>query len=190
VATVGWVSQVGNLIAAVPEPGITRAQVDEHPTRCPDPALREEMSKRILAAKEAGDSLGGSIDIRVEGLPVGLGEPIFGKLKALIAHALGSVGAVTGVVWGPPDLLARIEQPGSVFHTKKEMYGGIQGGLANGEPMQVRAFFKPPATLADHAKGGRHDPCIMPRAVPVLEAMVSLVIADLVLQMNAFPHTA
>jgi chorismate synthase len=190
VRTVGWVSQVGNLISAVPEPGLTRTQVDEHPTRCPDPVVREEMSRRILTAKEAGDSLGGSIDIRVEGLPVGLGEPIFGKLKALIAQALGSVGAVTGVVWGPPDLLARIEQPGSVFHTKKEMYGGIQGGLANGEPMQVRAFFKPPATLADHAKGGRHDPCIMPRAVPVLEAMVSIVIADLVLQMNAFPHTA
>lgn len=190
ISTVGWVSQVGNLIAAVPEPGLTRAQVDEHPTRCPDPVVREEMSRRILSAKEAGDSLGGSIDIRVEGLPMGLGEPIFGKLKALIAQAIGSVGAVTGVVWGPPDLLARIEQPGSVFHTKKEMYGGIQGGLANGEPMQVRAFFKPPATLADHAKGGRHDPCIMPRAVPVLEAMVSIVIADLVLQMNAFPHTA
>lgn len=190
ISTVGWVSQVGNLIAAVPEPGLTRAQVDEHPTRCPDPVVREEMSRRILSAKEAGDSLGGSIDIRVEGLPMGLGEPIFGKLKALIAQALGSVGAVTGVVWGPPDLLARIEQPGSVFHTKKEMYGGIQGGLANGEPMQVRAFFKPPATLADHAKGGRHDPCIMPRAVPVLEAMVSIVIADLILQMNAFPHSA
>lgn len=190
ISTVGWVSQVGNLIAAVPEPGLTRAQVDEHPTRCPDPVVREEMSRRILSAKEAGDSLGGSIDIRVEGLPMGLGEPIFGKLKALIAQAIGSVGAVTGVVWGPPDLLARIEQPGSVFHTKKEMYGGIQGGLANGEPMQVRAFFKPPATLADHAKGGRHDPCIMPRAVPVLEAMVSIVIADLILQMNAFPHTA
>jgi chorismate synthase len=190
VRTVGWVSQVGSLVAAVPEPGLTRAQVDEHPTRCADPVVREEMSRRILTAKEAGDSLGGSIDLRVEGLPVGLGEPIFGKLKALIAQALGSVGAVTGVVWGPPDLLARIEQPGSVFHTRKEMYGGIQGGLANGEPMQVRAFFKPPATLADHAKGGRHDPCIMPRAVPVLEAMVSIVIADLVLQMNAFPHTA
>jgi chorismate synthase len=189
VRTVGWVSQVGSLVAAVPAPGLTRAQVDEHPTRCADPVIREEMSRRILAAKEAGDSLGGSIDIRVEGLPVGLGEPIFGKLKALIAQALGSVGAVTGVVWGPPDLLARIEQPGSVFHTKKDTYGGIQGGLANGEPMQVRAFFKPPATLADHAKGGRHDPCIMPRAVPVLEAMVSLVIADLVLQMNARPHT-
>ncbi len=188
--TVAFVSQVGNLVAAVPPPGLTRELVDAHPTRCADPVVREEMSQRILAAKEAGDSLGGSIDIRVEGLPVGLGEPIFGKLKALIAQALGSVGAVTGVVWGPPDLLSRIEQPGTVFHAQKDTYGGIQGGLANGEPLQVRTFFKPPATLADHAKGGRHDPCIMPRAVPVLEAMVSLVIADLVLQMNARPHSA
>ncbi len=188
--TVAFVSQVGNLVAAVPPPGLTRELVDAHPTRCADPVVREEMSQRILAAKEAGDSLGGSIDIRVEGLPVGLGEPIFGKLKALIAQGLGSVGAVTGVVWGPPDLLSRIEQPGTVFHSQKDTYGGIQGGLANGEPLQVRTFFKPPATLADHAKGGRHDPCIMPRAVPVLEAMVSLVIADLVLQMNARPHSA
>ncbi|SES94970.1 chorismate synthase [Stigmatella erecta] len=188
-STVAWVSQVGNLVAEVPAPGLTRAMVDEHPTRCADRAVREAMSQRILEAKEAGDSLGGSIDIRVEGLPVGLGEPIFGKLKALIAQALGSVGAITGVVWGPPDLLARIEQPGSVFHSRKDTYGGIQGGLANGEPMQLRAFFKPPATLAEHAKGGRHDPCIMPRAVPVLESMVSLVIADLVQQMNARHHT-
>jgi len=189
VRTVAYVSQVGDLIASVPAPGLTRAMVDAHPTRCPDEAVREEMSRRILAAKEAGDSLGGSIDIRVEGLPGGLGEPIFGKIKALIAQALGSVGAITGVVWGPPDLLQRIGQPGTQFHSVKDVYGGIQGGLTNGEPLQVRAFFKPPATLADHAKGGRHDPCIMPRAVPVLESMVSLVIADLVQQMNARPNT-
>ncbi|WNG47010.1 chorismate synthase [Archangium minus] len=189
VRTVAWVSQVGNLVSAVPEAGLTRAMVDAHPTRCPDPVAREEMSKRILTAKEAGDSLGGSIDVRVDGLPVGLGEPIFGKMKALLAHALGSVGAVTGVVWGPPDLLSRIEQPGSVFHAQKDTYGGIQGGLANGEPVSLRVYFKPPATLADHAKSGRHDPCIMPRAVPVLEAMVSLVLADLILQLNARPHS-
>ncbi|MFP2958810.1 chorismate synthase [Myxococcus sp. 1LA] len=188
ISTVAYVSQVGNLVAAVPAPGLTRAQVDAHATRCPDVAIRDEMSQRILTAKEAGDSLGGAIDVRVEGLPVGLGEPIFGKLKARIAQALGSIGAVTGVVWGPPDLLERIGQPGIQFHAVKDAYGGIQGGLANGEPMQIRTFFKPPATLQEHAKGGRHDPCIMPRAVPVLEAMVSLVIADLVLHMNARPH--
>ncbi|WP_434344753.1 chorismate synthase [Myxococcus virescens] len=188
IRTVAYVSQVGNLVAAVPAPGLTRAQVDAHATRCPDAAIRDEMSQRILTAKEAGDSLGGAIDVRVEGLPVGLGEPIFGKLKARIAQALGSIGAVTGVVWGPPDLLERIGQPGIQFHAVKDAYGGIQGGLANGEPMQIRTFFKPPATLQEHAKGGRHDPCIMPRAVPVLEAMVSLVIADLVLHLNARPH--
>ena len=188
IRTVAYVSQVGNLVAAVPAPGLTRAQVDAHATRCPDAAIRDEMSQRILTAKEAGDSLGGAIDVRVEGLPIGLGEPIFGKLKARIAQALGSIGAVTGVVWGPPDLLERIGQPGIQFHAVKDAYGGIQGGLANGEPMQIRTFFKPPATLQEHAKGGRHDPCIMPRAVPVLEAMVSLVIADLVLHLNARPH--
>jgi len=189
IRTVAYVSQVGDLVAAVPPSGLTRELVDAHPTRCPDTAIRDEMSRRILAAKEAGDSLGGTIDVRVEGLPVGLGEPIFGKLKARIAQALGSIGAVTGVIWGPPDLLERIGQPGTQFHAVKDAYGGIQGGLANGEPMQLRTFFKPPATLQEHAKGGRHDPCIMPRAVPVLEAMVSLVIADLVLHLNARPHT-
>lgn len=188
--TVAWVSQVGELVSAVPEPGLTRALVDAHPTRCPDAGAREEMSRRILVAKEEDDSLGGCIDVRVEGLPVGLGEPIFGKLKALLAQAMGSVGAVTGVVWGPPDLLARIAQPGKAFHARKDTYGGIQGGLTNGEPVALRVFFKPPATLAEHAKGGRHDPCIMPRAVPVLEAMVSLVLADLVLQFNARPHSS
>jgi chorismate synthase len=107
--TVAWVSQVGPLFAPPPAPGLTREQVDRHPTRCPDLTTAEQMAARILAAKEAGDSLGGAIDLRVDGLPVGLGEPIFGKLKSLLAHAMGSVGAVTGVLWGPHDLLERLE---------------------------------------------------------------------------------
>ena len=188
--TVAWVSQVGPLVAAPPPDTLTRAQVDAHATRCPDGPVADEMALRILAAKEAGDSLGGAIDVRVSGLPAGLGEPIFGKLKALLAHAFGSVGAVTGVVWGPPDLLQRLEQPGTLFHAHKDTYGGIQGGLANGEPVLARVYFKPPATLAEHAKSGRHDPCILPRAVPVLEAMASLVVADLALQLHARPHHA
>lgn len=188
--TVAYVSQVGDLEAAVPAGALTRDQVDAHPTRCPDLVVAEQMSQRILAAKAAGDSLGGAIDVHIEGVPLGLGEPIFGKVKDLLAQAFASVGAVTGVVWGPPDILERLRQPGSVFHSAKDTYGGIQGGLANGEPMQLRVFFKPPATLADHAKSGRHDPCILPRAVPVIEAMASLVLADLVLQMSARHHHA
>lgn len=185
VKTVAWVAQVGPLVAPALVP--TRAQVDAHPTRCPDPAVAAQMERAILEAKAAGDSLGGCIDVRVDGLPVGLGEPVFGKLKARLAAAVGSIGAVSGVVWcDPADLVLR----GTAFHARKDVYGGVQGGLSNGEPLTLRAYFKPPATLAQHAKEGRHDPCILPRAVPVVEAMVSLVLADLWLLMKARPHTA
>ena len=189
-STVAWVSQVADVQVPHPALGLTRAQVDAHPTRCPDAATAEELSRRILAAKEAGDSLGGAIDVRVEGLPVGLGEPVFGKLKALAAQGLGSIGAGTGVVWGPPDLMTRLHRSGREFHSDADAYGGIQGGLSNGEPILIRTFFKPPATLGEHARAGRHDPCILPRAVPVVEAMVSMVLADLWLAYLARPHKA
>ena len=187
---VGWVSRVATLEAAPPPEGLTRAQVDGHPTRCPDPAAAAKMSEAILAAKERGDSLGGCVDVRIEGLPVGLGEPVFDKLKALVAHAFASVGTVSGLMWGPSDLEDALRESGSEFHRHKESYGGIQGGLSNGEPVMLRAFLKPPSTVGETAKAGRHDPCILPRAVPVLEAMTSIVIADLYLQFLAFPHRA
>lgn len=186
--TVAWVSQVGPLVAQVPPMELTRAQVDGHATRCPDPFIAAQMAERILEAKNQGDSLGGSIDVRITGLPVGLGEPLFGKLKGLLAGAMASVGAVTGVWWGPPDLASTISRPGSEFHSDKSSYGGIQGGLSNGEPVVIRVLFKPPSTLGATAKAGRHDPCILPRAVPVLEAMASLVVADLWLHYLAHPH--
>ena len=116
------------------------------------PPCASEMARRILAAKEAGDSLGGSIDVRVEGLPVGLGEPIFGKLKALIAQALGSIGAVTGVVWGPPDLLARIGQPGTDFHSKKECLRRHPG-----RPRQRRAHAGARLLQASRDAGGARE---------------------------------
>ena len=190
VRTVAWVSSIAARHAAVPAPGLTRAEVDGHPTRCPDPAVAPAMADDILAAKKAGDSLGGTIDVRVEGLPVGYGEPVFGKIKALLAQAIGSVGAVAGITWGPPDLVATLSQPGSTFHARADAYGGIQGGLTSGEPLCLRVYFKPPATLGEHAREGRHDPCILPRAVPVVEAMASLVLADLYLHFLARPHRA
>lgn len=194
--TVGWVAQVGPLSAGAPHLGLTRHQVDLNSVRCPNAAVAKEMESMILEAKAAGDSYGGAIEVRTEGLPLGLGEPVFGKLKALLAGAVTGIGAVTGVVWGPGDLDAQLKLPGSQFHkptssgAPSEVYGGIQGGLSNGEPLTLRVLFKPPATLADHAKKGRHDPCIMPRAVPVLEAMVSMVLADCVLMMQARRHQA
>ncbi|MDP2271884.1 MAG: chorismate synthase [Archangium sp.] len=195
-STVGWVSQVGPLVLPSMEAPVSRAQVDATSTRCPDAALAAQMEALILDAKGTGDSLGGVVTVRVDGLPVGLGEPVFGKLKALLAHAVGSIGAVSGIVWGPEDLEARLRLPGTQFHAARadgrpsDVYGGIQGGLSNGEPLVLRALFKPPATLTDHAKAGRHDPCILPRAVPVVEAMVSMVLADLWLHLLARPHHA
>lgn len=192
--TVGWVSQVGPLIAPPPAPGLRRADVDRHSTRCPDAAMHQAMEALILEAKAKGDSYGGVIQLRCAGLPVGLGEPVFGKLKAVMSSALAGVGAVTGVVWGPGDLEERLKAPGTEFHRASDdgvpssAYGGIQGGLSNGEPLEVRVLFKPPATLTTHAKGGRHDPCILPRAVPVLEAMLSMALADLWLLSLARPH--
>lgn len=193
-STVGWVSQVGPLVLPLPAAPVTRAQVDASSTRCPEPSLAGQMEALILEAKGKGDSLGGVVTVRVDGLPAGLGEPVFGKLKALLAQGVASIGAVSGVVWGPEDLEARLSLPGTQFHAVRadgrpsDVYGGIQGGLSNGEPVLMRVLFKPPATLSDHAKAGRHDPCILPRAVPVVEAMVSMVLADLWLHLLARPH--
>jgi len=188
-STVAWVSQVGPLKAPSPASPPTREAVDAHPTRCPFKEEAEEMAALIYAAKERFDSLGGSVDVCTLGMPLGLGEPVFGKLKARLADALAGIGAVTGVVWGAAEALEDIELSGRAFHEKAEVYGGIQGGLSNGQPLRLRVFFKPPATLGEMAKAGRHDACILPRVVPVVEAMVSLVLADLSLQTLAFPHT-
>lgn len=193
-STVGWVSQVGSLVMPFPQQPVTRPEVDASSTRCPEPQLAAQMEALILEAKGAGDSLGGVVTVRVDGLPVGLGEPVFGKLKALLAHALASIGAVAGVTWGPESLGELLKAPGSRFHAvptggrASEVYGGIQGGLSNGAPLVLQILFKPPATLGELAQNGRHDPCILPRAVPVVEAMVSLVLADAWLLFLARPH--
>lgn len=190
VRTVAWVAKVGALECEAPPQGLTRAAVDVHASRCPDPKAAALMAERITAARGAGDSLGGAVDVRVTGLPVGLGEPVFGKLKATLAGALASIPAVAGVSIGAADLGERLEQPGSIFHGDARAWGGIQGGLSNGQPLELRVLFKPPSTLREHALDGRHDPCVLPRAVPIVEAMVSLTLADAWLSMLAHPHRA
>jgi chorismate synthase len=189
IQVVAWVAKVGPIEAPDPPRHLDRDEVDAHITRCPDQVTADRIAEAIAEAKRTGDSLGGVIGLRVEGLPVGLGEPVFGKLKARLADALAGVGAVTGVCWGPTGLLRSLELPGSLFHANASAYGGVQGGLSNGEPLEARVLFKPPATLGEHAREGRHDPCILPRAVPVIEAMTSLVLADLWLQKRAYPHS-
>lgn len=190
VRVVAWVSQVGPITMPGARFAWTRREVDSNAVRCPDATAASQMAQLIREAKDRGDSFGGSIDVRVSGLPVGLGEPVFGKLKARLSDAYATIGAVTGVTWGPADLMERLRQPGLAFHASDEhVYGGIQGGLSNGAPTELRIYFKPPATLGAHAKSGRHDPCILPRAVPVIEAMTSLVIADLWLLHEARRHT-
>ncbi|MBL8957455.1 MAG: chorismate synthase [Myxococcaceae bacterium] len=184
VRTVAWVAKVGALECGAPEASLTRAQVDVHPTRCPDPKVSVAMAEAITKARDAGDSLGGAVDVRITGLPVGLGEPVFGKLKATLSAALTSIPAVAGVIIGAGDL----ELNGSQFHADPRSWGGIQGGLSNGQPLELRVLFKPPSTLREHALNGRHDPCVLPRAVPIVEAMVSLTLADARLSMLAHPH--
>jgi len=188
-STVAWVSQVGPLRMPSPPSPPSREAVDAHPSRCPCPHTAEKMAALIHKAKEAHDSLGGSVDVCTLGVPVGFGEPVFGKLKARLADALAGIGAATGVVWGGDGILEDVALWGQQFHGGGgERYGGVQGGLSNGQPLYLRVFFKPPATLGDMAKAGRHDACILPRVVPVVEAMVSLVLADLSLHTLAFPH--
>lgn len=184
---VAWTSQVGAVVCPGAPPGLTREALDASPVRCPDAATSEVMASLIAQARDAHDSLGGAVDLRVTGLPVGLGEPVFGKLKSGLAAALASIGAVTGVTWGPPDTARAVAAPGSRFHASPRAYGGIQGGLSNGEPVETRVYFKPPASIGEHAKAGRHDPCIAPRAVTVVEAMAALCLADLLLQYRAWP---
>ncbi len=179
---------------------VTRAQVDAHPTRCPHPATATAMEQAILAAKKQGDSLGGYIRLVVQGLPPGLGEPVFDKLDALLAQAFLSLPACKGVEVGSgfagPELTGlqhndHYRWENGAMSTASNRSGGIQGGISNGMPLDLRIVFKPTATVlkpqpsADDAghnielqAKGRHDPCVLPRAVPIVEAMTALVLVD------------
>lgn len=147
------------------------------PLTCTEsPESQRELESLLLRAKESGESYGGVAELILRGLPVGLGQPVFHKFKADLAAALMSIGATTGVEIG--DGFASITQPGTNFHGNEQDYGGIRGGLTTGDPVRVRVAFKPTSTVREMAQAGRHDPCIIPRALPVLEAMAWLVVAD------------
>ena len=175
-------------------------QVESSPTRCPHPESAAKMETRVLEAKKAGDSVGGSILCRVLGLPVGLGSPVFDRLEADLAKSMLSLPATKGFEVGSGfsgtylkgsehnDLF--VSHDGGVKTTTNRS-GGVQGGISNGEELYFRTAFKPTATVLQKQKTvdqegnetelmgrGRHDPCVLPRAVPIVEAMTALVLID------------
>lgn len=180
-----------------------RDQIERNLVRCPDPVAAERMVDAIMAVKEAHDSLGGVVEVRAEGVPVGLGEPTFDKLDALIGQAMLSIPATKGVEIGAGFAAARSRgsanndefyvEDGQV-RTRTNTAGGTLGGLSSGEEITVRVAIKPTSSIARNQETvdtnllprtilveGRHDPSVVPRAVPVCEAMLAIVLADLLL---------
>lgn len=157
---------------------------DAFTARFPSRARHLDVETYLSDAKEQGLSYGGVAEVWIDGVPAGLGQPVFHKLKADLAAAMMSVGATTNFELG--DGGEAVASEGSEFHNRTDpaRYGGIRGGIATGERIVFRVGFKPTSSVLDVAKKGRHDPCIVPRAIPVLEAMAALVIADHVLWMR------
>ncbi len=153
--------------------------VDEFSLRCPSQEKNEDMEVMLSRARETGESYGGIAYTRLIGLPRGLGQPVFHKLKSELASAFMSIGATSGFEMGTG--FAAAEQSGKEFHSAAQDYGGIRGGISTGDPITLKVAFKPTSSRQDAALKGRHDPCIVPRAIPVLEAMAWLVLADQIL---------
>jgi chorismate synthase len=211
-SVVGYVRQVGNIVAEVPDPAaVTLDQVETLPTgapnivRCPDSDRAAEMVALIEQVREQRDSIGGVAEIVATGVPAGLGEPVFDKLKADLAKALFSLPAVLGVEYGVGfraatlrgsennDLFYAVNTPeaGSGIATRSNRHGGMLGGISSGMPIVLRAAVKPTSSLPQEqptvtrsgepttvSTKGRHDPCLLPRFVPMAEAMVAIVLAD------------
>jgi chorismate synthase len=201
IEVLAWVLRVHELEAKIDPATVTLEAVESNPVRCPEPGAAEEMARNIDAARKRGDSLGGVVECVARNVPPGLGEPVFHKLEADLAAALLSLPAskgfevgsgfegtrMTGSQHNDPFVVGEDGRP----HTTSNRSGGIQGGISNGEPIVLRVAFKPTATVSLPQQTvttsgepvtlkaqGRHDPCVLPRAVPIVEAMVCLVLAD------------
>ena len=196
-----WVKRIHNLEATIDPLLVNLETVESNIVRCPDPEMAVQMIERIEAIGREGDSCGGVIECVVRHAPLGLGMPVFDKLEADLAKAVMSLPATKGFEIGSgfAGTLMKGSEHNDAFlatsdgslHTATNNSGGIQGGISNGEPIIIRVAFKPTATIRKeqqtiNASGnsttisakGRHDPCVLPRAVPMVEAMVALVLAD------------
>jgi chorismate synthase len=207
VEIVAWVSKVGTLVADCDAETVTRAGVDRTPIRCPDPVVAERMIAAVEAIRKDGDSLGGVVSCALRGCPPGWGEPVFDRLEADLAKGVLSLPASKGFEIGSgfagTDLTGRAHNDefymdGDRVRTRTNRSGGVQGGITNGETIYFRVAFKPTATIMREqhtvtvhhtdttlAGRGRHDPCVLPRAVPMVEAMAALVLADHALRHEA-----
>ncbi len=197
VSIVGWTAQLGDLRAEV----IDETTIEQNMMRCPDPAVAERMVAMVDAARRSLDSLGGVVEVRARGVPAGLGEPVFDKLQADIGKAMFSIPAIKGVEMGEGFGVANmrgsqnndsfIRRDDGSIGTATNHHGGILGGISTGEEIIVRLAAKPPASIAQRQQTvdqsgdaadieihGRHDPTVLPRLVPVAEAMLALVLAD------------
>ena len=154
--------------------------IEDNPMRCADPAVAQAMQDYVLQLKADHDSSGARIEVRVAGVPAGLGDPVFRKLKSELASAILSIGAVTGFAYGAGFETAGMK--GTEYLADPQHFGGLLGGLSSGADLRLQISVKPTTSIANVAKRGRHDPCIAPRVIPVLEAMVAIVLADAVLR--------
>ena len=192
-----YVSSVGSISLDKPYQELDFSKTENNPVRCPDEESASKMEEYIRVIKKQGDTVGGTISCVIQNVPVGLGEPVFDKLHAELGKAMLSINAVKGFEFGSGFEGSKMKgsehndlynQDGS---TKTNLSGGIQGGISNGMDIYFRVAFKPVATIMQKQdsldnKGnitemsgkGRHDPCVVPRAVPIVEAMAAIVIAD------------
>lgn len=192
-----FTSSVGNIFIDKPYQELDFKKTENNIVRCPDENSAEKMISKIKEIRKAGDTIGGTITCVAQNMPIGLGEPIFNKLHAELGKAMLSINAVKGFEFGSGFCGARMKgsEHNDIFNadgsTQSNLSGGIQGGISNGMDIYFRVAFKPVATIMSNqqtinSKGeeteimgkGRHDPCVVPRAVPIVEAMTALVLAD------------
>jgi chorismate synthase len=204
---VAYVAQIHEVTAKINRSSVKVEDVEKNAVRCPDTAAAKKMESLIEKIRDEGDSVGGVIECVVRGIPPGLGEPVFDKLEADLAKAMMSIPATKGFEIGSGFVATRMrgskhndpfEMRSGKIRTATNNSGGVQGGISNGEEIYFRVAFKPTATIAHEqrtvtswqeqtklAARGRHDPCVLPRAVPIVEAMAALVLCDHALRQQA-----
>ncbi|MFT4612302.1 MAG: chorismate synthase [Glaciecola sp.] len=192
-----YTSSVGDLFLEKPYQDLDFSKIESNAVRCPDEATAKQMIAKIKEIKKQGNTIGGTVTCVLQNVPVGLGEPVFDKLHAELGKAMLSINAVKGFEYGSGFCGARMKgtEHNDLFNedgtTKTNLSGGIQGGISNGMDIYFRVAFKPVATVIQKQEAlnsdgeivemqgkGRHDPCVVPRAIPIVEAMAALVIAD------------